>query len=466
MEFNCPACDTPHAFPEDQIPESGIIVACTHCATHITLDRTGVRGEDATEAIQLPTAEAPRAEQPARLAPPPPSPPAPAAPSPPAPRGSSGERVVDDFIANAAHGMGAKVSSMAESAMGVIESTAFDEMKAESDVPAGLAFPGFKPDASGAWTWRDLPRAFVALFDWRRVAFTTAGLWATLVVFGLLQWVGGWLGSKLGLLGTIFSVLAWATLVAGFALISAVMSYVLHQLVIEQRPSSIKSGIAWVQRTLTSVVGTPLAFAAVIAAAVIIQVLLGLLGRVPFAGPIVWGALSPVNTALMVASGLVAVALLYCLPIYVPVIYNEQTGPVDTLKRLLALYRNNGLSLVGYVLLTGLCIGVAMYLVVLPALTLGGYFMARFVPGAMGENFVLTVGSVPGPLALAPMPGPMGQLMGGGLGEANFGHTLGGILVGIGWNVLPAFLGALAVLVYYNAGCIIYSIVTGRKKVG
>lgn len=478
MEFNCPQCDTPHAFPDDQVPESGIVVACTHCESHITLDRNGVRGDDPTEAIQMP------ARDPAPPAPAP-SPPAPEpAPAPgPAPRPSAGwpqpaaqpeppptaeAQQVHHVQPEPAPGSAAgRFSSALGSALGsaqkAFDEAAGEEMAAETDVPEGLSFPGFAPGEGGAWSWRDLPRAFVGLLDARRIAFTTVGLWGALVAFLLVRWLGGWLGAKVGILGTILDVVAWAILVVGFALVTAVMSYVCHQTVMERRPSSIKAGIAWVQEWIKSVAGTPLAFAGVIAAAVIVEAVVGLVGRIPFVGPIVWGLASPVTAVLTLGTGLVAVALVYSLPLYVPVIYNEKTGPTETLKRLLSLFRAHGLSLVGYLLLSGLMIALAMAVTVSPALALGRTFTDNVVPSAMGPNLMGVFAEAPGMFAvtIASMVSP-----GGGIPtETGFGHTLGGLFAGIGAAILPALVLALVVLVQYTAGCIIYGIITGRQKV-
>lgn len=493
MEFNCPQCNTPHAFPDDQIPEAGIVVACTHCESHITLDRNGVRGEDPTEAIEMVKADAPAAAPappaappgPPASAPPPPTPtptptPTPAPPGSwpqpgPAPAPQSGwpqpgpspapgpslekpaapADAPDDSVGN-------RLSSAFGSAMGAA-SRAFDdaageEMAAEDDVPEGLRFPGFAPGDAGPWTWRDLPRAFVGLLDVRRVAFTAVGLWLALVAFLLVKW----LGSKIGFLTTVLDVVAWALLIVGFALVTAVMSFVCHQTVIERRASSIKAGVGWVKSWIKSVAGTPLAFAGVIAGAVLIEALLGLVGRIPVVGPIVWGLTSPVTVLLSVASGLVAVALVYSLPLYVPVIYNEKTGPAETLKRLLSLFRAHGLRLVGHLMLSALMIGLAVAVTLAPALRLGRTFTDNAVANAMGDNlgglFVKAPGVFQGPLVALVTPA-------GAPADPGFGHTLGGILGGIGSALLPALVLAVVVLVQYTAGCIIYSIVTGRQKV-
>lgn len=502
MEFNCPSCETPHAFPDDQIPPSGIVVACTHCSFHITLDPDGVRGEDNTAAMSMPegagqpaggrdsgfghtpvpgpspgapagqgwSSSGPALDATAALStddvpPPPQSPPQGPPPGPPSQPQPHAQHAPGQAAPGARPSKSGRFSSAMGAAMGAA-SRAFDEatgepMAAEEEVPAGLNYPGFAPGGSDKWTWRDLPRAFMGLLDSRRLIFTTAGLWLALVAFGLLKWLGGWLGSKVALLGTVLDVVAWAALVSLFALVTAVMSYVCHQVVIERRPSSIKAGIGFVQAWLKSVVGTPLAFAAVIAAAVLVEAVLAGIGRIPFVGPIVWGLTAPVTAVLMVASGLVAVALAYALPLYVPVIYNEKTGPVETLKRLAGMFQAHGLRLVGYLLLSVVSIGFALTVTVFPALRLGRLFTDGVVPQAMGGNlggvFMEAPSMFKGSIAMLVMPT-------GGV-ETNIGHTLGGLLGGIGATVLPALVLALVVLVHYTAGCIIYGIVTGRRKV-
>ncbi len=525
MEFDCPECGAPHAFPADQIPDDGITVACTSCGAHITLDQDGVKGGQslsggppaAAPEPEPPPAPAPRAPAPPPRGPAPggwpkpaggseselestrqsmeaqkpsggwpsaaPSnpPPSPQAPPPslskPPPTPAPGvddevealtkadkEVVGDDVFGRVGRKVSAAAASAAARVGGALDDAADEEMEGETDVPEGLAFPGFAPDRAGRWTWRDLPRAFVGVFDVRRVLFTTAGFWAALVVFALLQWVGGWLGAKVfGMLATVFSVVAWAALVGVAAIAAAVMGYVTHQTVVEQRPSSINAGVTWAKTWVQSVVGTPLAFAVVAAGGWLAQVLVAYLGKIPFAGPIVWGVLSPVSLALGLASGAVILAMIYSLPLYVPVIYNEKTTPVDTLKRMASLYRTHGFSLVGYVLLTLVMIGIAMAVTVWPMLVIGRLVSSN-AAGMMGANYVGLLTEIPASFrgfAAAQLPLPTSFA---GAGDTGFGHTLGGIFAGIGAAFPIAFVLALMALTYYTAGGIIYAIVTGRKK--
>ena len=453
MEFSCPACNTPHAFPDDQVPTDGIVVACTHCSKHITLTGDGVVQPDAPQSAPPPIDDL---EHPTSVGPAPTSTDLPLVPKPQSdPPGDSGER--PGFFGK----LGGAVEAAANAAGEAFDAAADEEMGAETEVPEGLHFPGANPSAGGDWTWRDLPRAFVGVFDKNRVLFATAGMWAALVSFGLVNWLGGWLGGLVGVLGTVMSVAAWIVAMGIGAFVASVMGFVCYQTVIEQRASSMKAGIAWSKRWLKSVIGTPIAFVVVIAALGGGEALVGLLGKIPFAGPIIWGAVSPAIVLLSLAAGGVAIALIYSLPLYIPVIINEKTGPKETLFRLLGLYKTQGFSLLGYVLLSIAMIGVAMYTIVVPALFVATGLTTYVATKVMGENLFGLVSKIPDGMSaftklILPLPG-----MGSDLG---FGHTVGGILAGLGLTLAPALLLAVVLLTYYTAGGIIYNIVTKRPK--
>lgn len=496
MEFSCPACQLPHTFPDDQVPAEGITVACSRCGRHINLDQRGIV-QDAPAA----PAPAPAPRPPADFDPPgPPSFDPPVldatheAPSPgrrpsaqpPQPFGSAAPPPgppldVDEPAATMMSEDGSLAAAVAAAeaeararkpgvmdsqaeietrALGTFDSAMSEAIEPEREMPSGLAFPGFSPGDTGAWTWRDLPRAFLGVFDARRVLFATAGFWAAIVVFGLLQWVGGLLGGLWGPLGTVFSIVAWLGFVAAFALVASILAYVVQQTIVEQTPSSIKAGVEWTKAWLKSVVGTPVAFVAVIGGVWAVTFIVGLLGRIPVAGPIVWGALSPATILLSFVAGVVGVVFLYSIPLYIPVIYNEKTGPVETLKRLGALFKAHGFRLALYLLLTLVTMGFAWIVVVLPVLTIGTRVGTGGTAAGLGmESFAQIMAGIPNGMGIG-LPGA------GGAADVPFQFDVAGWLTGIGSAVAPAILLALTALVYYTAGCIIYAIVTGKQKEG
>jgi predicted Zn finger-like uncharacterized protein len=487
MEFNCPACSTPHAFPDDQIPEGGIVVACTRCAAHVTLSRAGVVDPPASRrSAPPPEPAAPEVEEPPPLEstavametvrpPREPQPPKeePAASAPPrdvaTDGGSPALRKAERAAEKAAKGLSAAASAAREKAKELADAgrRAVDAA-ADADMPAPGTLAGLSTPKGDTWTLRDLPRAFVGVFDARRVLFTTAGFWAALNVGALLMWLGGWLGAHVGgWLGTTLNVVAIVAQLAVLAFVAAVMGYVCHQVVVEGRASSVKSGVEWAKARLQSVLGAPLAFVAVIAAIALAEGVIGGIGRVPWVGPILWGVASPAVMVGSLAAGVVAVALLYSLPLYIPVIYNEETGPRQTLERLLGLFRTHGFALVGMVLASLLMVAVVFTATIVPALYVCRWLTTFVGAHAMGGNLIGLIMSAPGVFqAFAALGFEPGALAGAGFPDGtNFGHTLGGLLTGLfGGSVLLALVLALMALAHYSSGAIVYAIVTRRKR--
>jgi len=519
MEFNCPACAAPHAFPDDQVPSAGIVVACTRCGAHITLGRSGVVGAqtlasaeveeedheppapEATVGMMSPLAESPLPSVPAKPAAPPPGPavappgPSAAPPGPSAPAAGPSappEQPAEPAPSKAATKAAAKAAKAAAKASksatpeaaaeddGALGRTAaegsglfkaarkamaaaregFDSAANESIGPEVevAGFPSFGAP-TGPWTWRDLPQAFTSVLNLRRVILATVAFWAALIAYGLLGWVGGILGGLWGPLGSLFSLVALAGFVGAAALVSATLGYVVYQTVIERKPANMKAGLAWAKGSIKSVVGTPLAFVAAMVAVAVVQFAVGMVGRIPFAGPIVWGAVSPITVALSLAAGAVGVALLYALPIYIPVIYNEKTGPKETVLRLRDLFLTHRFQLVGLLMGTLAVIGVAFLVVVWPLVTIAARVGFAGVEAGFGmENLGKVLMGMPAGMGMG-LPGP-----GGGGIDVPFQFDIAGLLFGIGSALGPAFVLALLALVYYTAGAIIYCIVTGRSK--
>ena len=527
MEFNCPACDAPHAFPDEQIPADGIVVACTSCATHITLDaptpdapeaepelepRPTLRAEDLEPApsgsntAPRPSVNAPmggmdggapsfgRKEQESRPPPrpagwpaPPPKPdeeakpralPKPMADSdPPAaiedmdsavhfiPDVEPAAPAPSDIFGKVADAAAGAARDVAHAGVRTFDQVSAIEQDAEADVPEGLAFPGFKPTADGAYTWRDLPRAFLGVVDLHRLGFTTVVFWMGILAFGLINWLGGLLADKVwGTFGTIFGVVAWLALIGSVLVVTSVMGFVCHQTVIEQRSSSIKAGVEWVQKWIQSVFGTPLAFVAVIAAVAAFHGLVGVIGRIPYAGPVVWGLASGVTIVSALAAGVVAVLLGYTLGLYIPVVYNEKSGPGDTLKRLLELARLHGATLVGLVVASVVMIYAAFWAILKPSILAGTLLLSYVGLKAMGPDLMATIAANPFQ-AIGMATSVLFEQLGGGMGvEVNIGHKLGGFFTAFFATGALAFVGALLYLPYITAGGIIYGVLTGRKK--
>jgi hypothetical protein len=232
---------------------------------------------------------------------------------------------------------------------------------------------------------------------------------------------------------------------------------------IEERPVSFEDAVQWTKNWMQSVLGTPLAFVAVVASVVIIQALLGFVGRVPVLGAPLWGLFTPITLVTSLIGGLAVVALAYSLPIYIPLIYTERTTPLDTLTRLLELLREQGVriigSLFGMMALTAAATAVVLY----PAWMIAVDLATRVGTATMGPSLGQSAAHVPDSFTpwmvfFLKSPGHVGTTTTDG------GQVAAGAIMGVMVTVGPAiFFGALA-LVLCASGCIIYSMATGRRK--
>ena len=313
------------------------------------------------------------------------------------------------------------------------------------------------------WTWRDLPLALTAVFDGRRFLVAVVGVWSILMIHGLISWFSMWAGTRNSGLGTLFSLLAAVIFLGLFILVSAICSVICHTDLIEERPVSLGDAIQWTKNWIQSVLGTPLAFIAVVATTVILEALVGFLGRVPFVGAPLWGALTPVTVLCSLIGGLAVVSLAYSLPIYVPVVYNERTAALETLKRLLELLKLQGARIIGSLLATLTLTAVSLVIVLFPAWYIGTELTTRVGSSTMGPGLTSMVSEVPAPF----MPSVLLFLDTGGLAlmnQVDASHSVGGVLMGVLATLGPALLMGAVTLILSASGCIIYSMVTGRRK--
>ena len=383
----------------------------------------------------------------------------------PVPEAEPPAAAASDIFGKVAGAAAGAARDVADAGVRTFEQVSAIEQEAETEVPEGLAFPGFKPTAEGVYTWRDLPRAFLGVTDLHRVAFTTVVLWAGVLAFGIVNWLGALLADKVwSHLGTAFGVIAWLALIAAVLVVTSVMGFVCHQTVIEQRSSSIKAGVEWMQKWIQSVFGTPLAFVAVIAAVAAFHGLVGVIGRIPYAGPIVWGAASGITIVSALAAGVVAVLLGYTLALYIPVVYNEKSGPGETLKRLLELTKLHGATLVGLVVASVAMIYAAFLAILKPSILAGTLLLSYVGMKAMGVDLLATIAANPFQ-AIGMATSIVFEQLGGGMGvEINFGHKLGGFFTAFFATGALAFVASLLYLPYITAGGIIYGVLTGKKK--
>lgn len=342
------------------------------------------------------------------------------------------------------------------------------DVSAEAEGPDGGSTTSIGPvlslglgDAGGHWSWRDLPSAFKSVAEPKRMGSFALLVWIVIVALSLLDAFAGWLGTKVSVLGTVFDIINGVLAFAGLGIILAVAAYIGFRVTVEGASPSIKDAGNWVQEKMGSVLGTPLAFCVgLLAVALGLAVLAGI-GKIPYVGPILFGMTMPVTVVLGLAGGLLAVTFFYCSTLYVPVIYNENTGPVETLKRLLELFKQHTLPIVGYTVLTLVMIAVAFGLTVAPVLGVDRLLTSSVTGEILGGDFFGMIAESPraiGGLMTVVMDGT------GRPDDPNIGHAIGGLFGGIFSTLLPALVVSVILQILSAAGGVTYAAMTGRKK--
>jgi predicted Zn finger-like uncharacterized protein len=515
VEFDCPECGAPHAFPEDSIPSAGLVVACTRCDTHITLSPQGVVHQGGGPAVggaghhaeaphpdsqpdilvsdvqPLPNREQARPSRPP--APPPPGRRSSPAQAPEAdPRDAVSQIIdldVDAFESgapgdtsamSAAPGPGATAPVQAAMPPGppsdldapdvslhAVVRTAQADARTERPPsapadPGATGSPRAAPRARPAAASGDAGLAILAhsiepLRDLRRIG-TIAGAYAALLAgSALLQWLAGWLGSKVSALGTLIGTATSLGLAVALLALFAAQSYIAHRELLETTPTSLREALVWVRGRPVPIFVTPLVVAVLALAPALVIALAGVVGRLPGAGPVLWGVLSPLTFALIPVAGLGIVFAGIGGPLYVPAHLRTGAGPVELARHLLDLCRAQGGRVlvwpIGGFAAVGLGISLAIGIV-----GVGEAVFASVTGAAMGAALPTLLRAAPAAFGamLLVVAGPALGAAGLVGGEAHVGHTVGGVLAGLSACAFVGMLLTAIVQVWAAAGVLIY----------
>ena len=280
MNFTCPECGTAGHFPDSQIGELGVMINCGTCGRHIRLEPAGFQEDDRTEAL-IGDDEI--------------------EPLPPVSGSISGQFLKTSGRSISQPKIPRHVSRPTSTGLpnpAAIRASNLGRQTSEHVATADAPPQPVKIDRHETWSYRDLPLAIGAIFDRNRFVATTAWCWLLLVVFVTLQWLSSWLAEEVAALGSIFSWVGWLVLAFGVCLLSATSTYVSQAKIIENRDCPFRLGGDWVKAWLHSILGTPLMIVGLLGSAVLVEFLLGFIGRIPYVGPVFWGLTSPV-TAVM-----------------------------------------------------------------------------------------------------------------------------------------------------------------------
>lgn len=454
-------------FPDAEIPEDGLVVECTACGHHIGLDSFAADGDDKTNVqFEQQPADDPRAVLSARIR-----------------LDDADWSEMDDSRIMPALGSGQpgsrprpegvgsrnpdhQPSPVSEALISLQGAVGFNDPPSSSshtpspsadsaEVSARLSGPYF--------SWRDLLQALATPFDIRRFFAVLGSVWACLIIHSFFSWLSLKVTLKSGALGGTLALVTWSISVVSGCLICAFCAHQTYRQCVEKQSTSIRSSIDWVRGWLSSILGAPVVAVGVIALIVVLESLIGFMGRIPYAGPAIWGILSLAVVLISIGGGLALVAMAYGLLLYIPLIIAERTGPMDTLKRILSLFKHHSSQIILLGTTSVIGIGVFLALTLAPALIIGREFTNRIAQISMGGAFQMTIDQTPSPLAA------MSRLFfRAGYSDVpagpNVGHDIGGFFAGMASLVAPSVSLTFLALMTTCAGGLIYAIVVGRSK--
>ena len=465
MQFDCPKCKTAHEFPDSEIPEGGLVVECTSCRHHIELDellfnqndRTNVQLSDQPQddpravlsaRIKLDDADWPDVDD-SRI-------------MEPLNPGANGERPQPRQTSQ--EGQSAPPSRMSVALNSLRGAVDFDQVAGQTsnvNNPTGEISDVSNRLAGRVFAWKDLFQTLMAPFEPARFLSVVGAFWVALIAYSLLQHLALRLSIRSAGLGGFIGLLAWASIVMLGCMICAFAAHQTYRQYVEQQTTTLNSSLDWVRGWWASVLGAPLVGIGVIAVVVVIESLIGLLGRIPYAGPVIWGLLSIVMVLVSIAGGLALVCLVFGLLLYVPLIVAERTGPFETLKRVGYLFKSQTARII--LLLSASLVAITSFLFVTfgPALIIARELTNRIARTSMGDSFGSTIAATPDAFMVAariffsPRSGGM---------ETNIGFDIGGVFAGLAGLLIPAVILAAFTLCATAAGGVIYAICIGRTK--
>ena len=302
----------------------------------------------------------------------------------------------------------------------------------------------------------------MAPFEPARFLSVVGAFWVALIAYSLLQHLALRLSIRSAGLGGFIGLLAWASIVMLGCMICAFAAHQTYRQYVEQQTTTLNSSLDWVRGWWASVLGAPLVGIGVIAVVVVIESLIGLLGRIPHTLDLSFGGLlSIVMVLVSIAGGLALVCLVFGLLLYVPLIVAERTGPFETLKRVGYLFKSQTARII--LLLSASLVAITSFLFVTfgPALIIAQGADQSHRANQHGRLIRLHDRSdarcVHGRRAhiLSPRSGGM---------ETNIGFDIGGVFAGLAGLLIPAVILAAFTLCATAAGGVIYAICIGRTK--
>jgi DNA-directed RNA polymerase subunit RPC12/RpoP/MFS family permease len=465
VRYFCPGCGTKYNKPDKEIPDEGMSVSCEKCNFNITIKPPKRRTSTKPSAPPPESAKTdvmPAAQEPSQTE---------AADDWPVDENSA----VEEPAAQTAVAPVAKDAPEEKAGTDTKEPQAEKpqpkpqpEKKKKKKKPAGKKTPGRYLESIGTgksgdkFRFRDLFYALAVPLDYRKVIVVGLAVFVGSLLFAGLSYLGFLTKSTAGMIiGSVLGGLVfWAITILGMA----VTSYQTDREMEAGRHLPISEGIRFVTSRPLAVLGTPFTFVIGILLMGAGIAVFSAIGRIPYAGPLIYGLTFSVTFTLALIAVLLSVIFVVTTFSYVPAIAREKLGPYSGAKRAVALVRQNLARYVLHILIAAVC--VYILIILLNMLVVSAMWGLGWVGGkAMGPDLTSVLLEIPYRLfsiLVIIVPDPILSMFQAAAGQG-WQFTIAGWLVGV--VMLAVFSGVMAfVLTYFGAaGVVNYHLLTQKK---
>jgi DNA-directed RNA polymerase subunit RPC12/RpoP len=457
MRFFCPGCGTKYSKPEEEIPEGGTTVVCDKCGFKISVKRPRSR--------QAALAERPTKK---KKVDPETEPPTMAHDS----RGDPTERVV-----RAEPPPKGKLPRPPEEYEEPEEPEEFEEAEPVADPKrvllkkrkaARLKILGYV-DALGTgrsgsgFRFRDLFYALLVPLDYRKLLVVGTLVFVASLMYAGLVYLGTLTKSTVGV--TISLVLGGVLFWALTMLALGISTHLTDREMVEGRRFKMAESIKFVMARPMTVLGTPLIFVTVFLILSIGVIVLSLIGRIPYAGPLVYGLTFAGTFVLSLLAVLVCVMFGLLAFSYLPAVVREGLGAVAGAKRMLHMVRSNLGRYMLHLLVVTAC-SVVLFVLLQFLVTLAMAHLGWLGAKGMGADLSRVFLEVPlgmfGVMVLT-VPDPLLALF-AAAAETGWQFSVAGWLVGLSLLLVFSLVFAFVLVYFFGAGVVNYHLLAARER--
>lgn len=234
---------------------------------------------------------------------------------------------------------------------------------------------------------------------------------------------------------------------------------------VEGRRFKISESIKFVMARPMTVLGTPLIFVAVFLILSLGVTLLSLIGRIPYAGPLVYGLTFMGTFVLSLLAILVCIMFGLLAFSYLPAVVREGLGPVAGAKRMLKLVRSNLGRYMLHLLVVSLCsivLFVLLQFLVSLAMSHLGWLGAKGMGPDLSSVFLEVPLGVFGVMVLT-VPDPLLAMFSAAV-EVGWQFSVAGWLVGLALLLVFSLVFAFVLVYFFGAGVVNYHLLTAKEK--